>query len=133
MRPLASAAAAAALLVVLVGCSAPGGDMTNPPTSGRPSFQTTGPIPSTGTPVTLSDAQLAAIKADLATRGVTAEFTVDSAVAVTWPDGSWGCPEPGKAYTQALVPGVHAKVSADGKGYDYRFGNGPTPRLCDQR
>lgn len=133
MRPLASAAAAAALLVVLVGCATPGGDMTNPPTSGRPGFQTTGPMPSNGTPVTLSDAQLAAIKADLAARGITAEFTVQSAVAVTWSDGSWGCPEPGMAYTQALVPGVHALVSADGNVYDYRFGSGPAPRLCDQR
>ena len=24
---------------------------------------------------------------------------------VTWPDGSLGCPQPGRMYTQALVPG----------------------------
>lgn len=104
MRPLASAAAAAALLVVLVGCSAPGGDMTNPSTSGRPSFQTTGPLPSNGTPVTLSEAQLAAIKADLAARGVTVEFTVDSAVAVTWSDGSWAAPSPERPTPRPWFP-----------------------------
>ena len=32
-------------------------------------------------------------------------ISVVSAAAVTWSDGSAGCPEPGMLYTQALVPG----------------------------
>lgn len=130
MHPLAPAATAAALLMILVGCSTPGGDVTNPTTPGRPSFQTAGPLPSAGTPVDLTDAQLAGIRADLDGRGVTGQFRVNSATSVTWPDGSWGCPEPGQMYTQALVAGVHALVTAEGTSYDYRFGTGPTPRLC---
>jgi hypothetical protein len=35
--------------------------------------------------------------------------------AVTWPDGSLGCPQPGRVYTQALVPGWRITVT-DGTG-----------------
>lgn len=36
------------------------------------------------------------------------------AEAVTWPDGSLGCAQPGQFYTQALVPGWRLRVS-DGR------------------
>lgn len=133
MRSLVPAATAAALLVVLTGCSTPGGDVTSPATPGRPSFQSAAPLPSTGAPITLSQDQQAGIRADLAKRGITAKFTVTSATAATWPDGSWGCPEPGMVYTQALVAGARAIVNVAGTSYDYRFGPGPIPRLCEQR
>ena len=29
---------------------------------------------------------------------------------VTWPDGSLGCPAPGRMYTQALVPGYRVRL-----------------------
>lgn len=32
-------------------------------------------------------------------------FGIRVAEAVTWSDGSLGCPQPGRMYTQALVPG----------------------------
>jgi hypothetical protein len=31
--------------------------------------------------------------------------------AVTWPDGSIGCPRPGQMYTQAVVPGYRVIVT----------------------
>lgn len=133
MRPFAPAATAAALLVVLTGCSTAGGDVTNPATPERPSFQSAAPMPSTGTPIELSKDQQAGIRADLDKRGITSAFTVKSATSVTWPDGSWGCPEPGMVYTQALVPGARAIVTVEGTSYDYRFGPGPSPRLCERR
>lgn len=34
--------------------------------------------------------------------------------SVTWPDGALGCPEPGRMYTQALVPGYRYRVQAGG-------------------
>ena len=40
------------------------------------------------------------------------EVVVVAADAVTWSDGSLGCPEPGMAYTQALVPGYRVVVEA---------------------
>ena len=35
--------------------------------------------------------------------------------AVTWPDGSMGCPAPDRMYTQALVPGSRLEVEAPGQ------------------
>ena len=34
---------------------------------------------------------------------------------VTWPDGSLGCPEPGKLYTQAIVSGFRAVFVHNGQ------------------
>ncbi|MFP5416158.1 MAG: hypothetical protein ACLGHZ_04665 [Actinomycetes bacterium] len=84
-----------------------------------------------GTPVPLPEDLKEAIRTDLEARDVDASrLVVVSSLGKTWSDGSWGCPEPGMAYTQALVPGLHVIVEADGIQYDYRFGDGPTPRLC---
>jgi len=48
-----------------------------------------------------------------------ARLKVESALAVTWADGSLGCPEPGMNYTMALVPGYRIKVRAGAKVLDY--------------
>jgi hypothetical protein len=48
-----------------------------------------------------------------------AELVVESAEAVTWADGSLGCPEPGAMYTMALVPGYRIRVRAGGEMLDY--------------
>ena len=37
-----------------------------------------------------------------------------SVQAVIWPDGSLGCPQPGRMYTQALVPGWRVVIAAPG-------------------
>lgn len=41
------------------------------------------------------------------------------AEAVTWPDGSLGCPRPGMEYTQALVPGYRIRIRAGERILDY--------------
>ena len=51
------------------------------------------------------------------TTGLSAKAS--SAVAVTWADGSLGCPEPGMNYTMALVPGYRIKVQAGERQLDY--------------
>ncbi|WP_133541225.1 hypothetical protein [Microbacterium sp. BK668] len=81
-------------------------------------------------PVVPGEARWAAIVQDLAGRGVTATPTLVEATAVTWPDGSLGCPRPGFSYTQAIVEGLRVIVEAGGATYDYRFGRGDVPRLC---
>jgi len=74
----------------------------------------------------------AAILADLERRGApTSGLEVVKGVAVTWPNGSLGCPKPGMMYTQALVDGYQVVVKAGGTTYDYRFGNTSVPRLCE--
>ena len=58
------------------------------------------------------------------------------AEAVTWPDGSLGCPQPGQAYTQALVPGWRLVVQGPSREAVYHASQrgqwllcpgGPTP------
>ncbi len=58
------------------------------------------------------------------------EFEVETAVEVTWSDGSLGCPQPGQAYTQALVDGYWVVLSHDSDTYDYRAGPDREFRLC---
>lgn len=50
--------------------------------------------------------------------------------AVTWPDGSLGCPEPGKLYTQALVEGHRLVLSVAGNQASYHAGSGGSFRYC---
>ena len=48
-----------------------------------------------------------------------AALVVESAAAVTWADGSLGCPQPGMNYTMALVPGFRIIVRASEQRLDY--------------
>lgn len=70
--------------------------------------------------------------ADAAQRSGVAEDAVKviSAQAVTWPDGSLGCPQPGTVYTQNLVPGYRIVVAVGEKTYDYRAPQKGGFQLC---
>ena len=110
--------------------------MTDPapsPSSSRPAFETTtpGPIAPSGTPAEVPAARWDAIVADLAASGVEGDPVLVSAEAVTWPNGALGCPKPGMSYTQALVDGMKVVVEVEGTTYDYRFGRGDAPVLCE--
>lgn len=52
------------------------------------------------------------------------EIMIAESGKATWPDASLGLPEPGKMYAQALSEGFRVVLEADGKKYEYRFGNG---------
>jgi hypothetical protein len=71
--------------------------------------------------------------ADLARRlGVDpGQVSVVSSDEVTWRDGSLGCPEPGKYYTQALIEGTRIVLEARGKQYHYHSGGARSPFLCE--
>jgi hypothetical protein len=56
---------------------------------------------------------------------------VIEAAAVEWSDGSWGCPEPGMTYTQAIVNGWQVVVEAAGQTLDYRATGPGSFRLCE--
>ena len=58
---------------------------------------------------------------DAATRtGVDRDaIQVESTEAITWSDGSLGCPQPGAMYTMALVPGYRVWLRADSARLDY--------------
>lgn len=78
-----------------------------------------------GTPVDPSMPLVVAAVEDLAGRlGIEpAEVIVAEALAVTWPDGSLGCPEPGMMYTQVLVDGTFVLLEAAGRQYEYHGGS----------
>jgi hypothetical protein len=59
-----------------------------------------------------------------------ADLKVLSAEAVTWSDGSLGCPQPGMMYTQALVQGYRVRIQAGGQVLDYHAGRSGQPTLC---
>lgn len=58
------------------------------------------------------------------------DVIVVSADAVTWSDGSLGCPEEGMGYTQALVPGYRVVLDAAGEDLHFHAGQGGDFRYC---
>ena len=106
------------------------------PTPGTPSTSRFAPAPplptpTEGTGVAVPAAKRDAILADLRARGVDpGKATGWDARTVTWNDGSLGCPTPGNAYTQMIIPGMRVLVTASGTTYDYRFGRDDIPHLC---
>jgi hypothetical protein len=75
---------------------------------------------------------IAAMIADLAaiTGADPQSVSVVSAQAVIWSDGSLGCPQPGMAYTQALIEGYRVELAAGGLLYDYHAAQGGYFILC---
>jgi hypothetical protein len=137
-RSAIRAAAVVVVVAVFAGCTGGG---AAPSASGAPAAST-GPTTSfSGTPAVnrgsggagvLPPSILAPIVADAAGRaGVAAsEVEVVTAVERTWPDGSWGCPQPGMAYTQVVVDGYQVVVRAGGRTFDYRGAGPGLFRLC---
>ena len=58
------------------------------------------------------------------------ELEVLRAEAVTWSDGSLGCPQPGMMYTQALAPGFRIRIRAGAETLDYHAGRRGAPMFC---
>ncbi|MEY3073309.1 MAG: hypothetical protein RLZZ353_1505 [Actinomycetota bacterium] len=145
------AALIAALTVALAACGAsddatdvtpidPAG--TRPAGSGE-DFGPAGEDPaSVAPPIGAVDARLAdlddltaeveAALADASERsGVPLEaIAVASALAVTWSDGSLGCPQPDMAYTMALVPGYLLTLEVAGERVAYHGAAGDDPFPC---
>lgn len=78
------------------------------------------------------DAILDPILVDARDRLDTDDVTVLVGEAVTWPNGSLGCPEPGMMYTQALVDGFKVVVTDGTTQLDYRVGNAGAFLLCEK-
>ncbi len=69
---------------------------------------------------------------DAANRSTTAraDIKVVSGEAVTWPDGSLGCPQPGMLYTQALVAGYRIVLQAGTQVLNYHAAARGKPVFC---
>ncbi len=59
------------------------------------------------------------------------EVEVFTAEAVTWNDGSLGCPQPGMSYTQALVPGYRVVLEVDGEQLHFHSDSSGEFGLCE--
>lgn len=51
--------------------------------------------------------------------------------AVTWPDGSLGCPQPGMVYPQVLIDGYWVVLALGETSYDYRADERGRFLLCE--
>jgi hypothetical protein len=77
------------------------------------------PVTPAGDPVSTSEMPEAvrrAVVADAATRFRVSpnEVVLTKAEQVTWPDGSLGCPRPGRSYVQMQVPGFRVVAKTTG-------------------
>ena len=69
--------------------------------------------------------------ADLGSRlGANTTIEVVLVEDVLWPDGSLGCPQPGMAYTQAVVEGYRISLTDGDAAYAYNGAVGRDPFLC---
>lgn len=69
-------------------------------------------------------ADLDAALADAAERAgaAVADVRVVGLEDVSWPDASLGCPQPGKAYAQAVVDGQRLTLEVGGRQFVYHQG-----------
>jgi hypothetical protein len=77
---------------------------------------------------------VAKLRTDLAKRvgdASAASARVVRAGAVNWPNGAMGCPQPGRMYTQAIVPGYEVDFDVAGKVYSYRAATRGFFMLCE--
>ena len=92
------------------------------------------PSPPTTVPELLGLPQVEQAKADLAVRlnAPPDDIAVVTVQAVTWPDGSFGCPQPGMVYAQVLQEGLFVQLQHAGQVYNYHSGGAQPPFLCEQ-
>jgi hypothetical protein len=125
-RTLATASTVAAIALFLVACSGASGISAEPDaTDGPASTAPTGDVPGDVLDEIVSDA---AERAGVGTDDV----EVVTAEAVTWSDGSLGCPEPGMMYTQALVPGYRVVLRAGDETLNFHAAQSGDFRFCEK-
>lgn len=81
-----------------------------------------------------ADVVAAVVQDARATLGLAADVpvTIVRAEAVTWPDGSLGCPEPGVSYLAAPARGYWIELEAADRPLDYRVTLDDRFRLCQR-
>jgi hypothetical protein len=82
------------------------------------------------TPQLQTMVQLAISDAARRTKRDASTLSVVMAEAVTWPDGSLGCPQPDMMYTQALVPGFRIRIVAGAETLEYHASARGQPFYC---
>jgi hypothetical protein len=127
------------------GCSAtgagpsraPAADASAAPSIARPQASPPGRIPGspaatvvTGEVPDVVIASARSLLAGMVGSDAATAATVVVAQAVTWPDGSLGCREPGVAYEQVEVAGYQVVFDVGGVQYDFRATQAGYVRAC---
>lgn len=133
----------AALALTLTAPAAERVSQPKSATSGRaPPQRIPSPVTETtippGEPMNIASVPVAvrrAVVADAARRFQVAESAVVLARAerVTWPDGSLGCPEPGRTYAQAQVPGYRLSARSAQGAFMYHADARGNLAICTPR
>ena len=92
------------------------------------------PVPSAAPTNPAMQQAVTIAKADLAKRLSISPDQIElvSVEAVTWSNGSLGCPQPGIMYTQSLVDGLRIQLRAGSRVYEYHSGGSRLPFLCEK-
>lgn len=121
------AVSGAAVCIALAAC---GAGLTSEPPRDSESVHAEGTVERHRDPV--PDSLLEKVLADASRRaGVdTSKLEVLSTQKLTWNDGSLGCPQPDRMYTQALVPGYRIWVRYGAELFDYHASGSNVFFLC---
>ena len=126
--------AGAMLALVLTGCGEDDGTgEASTPTASESPTDPIDPTEPTEDEMTDQPKPVAQAIADLAGEAGLGTEAIDlvSYEQVTWRDGSLGCPQPGKMYTQALVEGYRVTLRLNGETVFYHGATGHAPFRCD--
>jgi hypothetical protein len=112
---------------IAAGCAA-----ADTPSAGHAEMRAPVPAdPSLGrTPALESMVHAAVADAARRARVEPAWVAVVLAEAVTWPDSSLGCPQPGRSSMQVLVPGYRIRLSIGQQQLEYHAGASGEPFFC---
>jgi hypothetical protein len=133
-RSLRALLPTAALLsaLLLAACAGQAAPSSPPERSRDPSPEADRPEPTMPT-ADISEEGLAALVARAADDAGVAidEVRIVTAEEVTWSDGSLGCPQPGMAYTQALVAGYRVVLEIGGDELNFHAAQGGEFFFCE--
>ncbi|MEO8437897.1 MAG: hypothetical protein ABI562_05520 [Chloroflexota bacterium] len=123
-----------AALWTLAGCTSSTGGGSLRPSSSQPSEVSGSGVPDSSGAIDLPGSVLDPVIAEVSRlSGVPADqVTVLSAEAVTFPDGSLGCPLPGMLYTQVMTDGYKVVAEVAGTTYDFRGTGAGQFRRCEK-
>jgi len=126
--------AGSVLVSLFIGLSACDVEDNNPdPGSSAADIRQENPSAQKSVPTPMNmNGQIAFAKKDLSKRlDVNLDSVkLSSAKAVTWRSGALGCPEPGKMYTEALVPGAVIYLQVDNLIHAYHAKFAGEPFYC---
>ena len=98
--------------------------VTDPPATDPPDEEAASPPGFTGSVVIAVDDLADRLDVD------TTAITVIDVEEVVWPDGAFGCPQPGRVYSQVVTEGLRILLGHGDDEFAYHSGGTDEPFLC---